>query len=438
MLFRSVRLQLGQLANLERDEILKEFNTLRDQIRGYEAILADDGLVNGIIRTDLEMLRNKFGDARRTEISDAGGDVEMEELIADEPNVVTVSHQGFVKRMPLDTYRVQGRGGKGVSGGQRDEDFIEHFFVASTKAYLLCFTDRGQCYWLKVYQIPQASRVSAGRSIANVLSLKADEKIAAIIPVREFHEGSYLMKATRKGYIKKTELMEYSRPRQGGIIGISLDEGDELKDVVLTKPGDEVVLSTRNGMAIRFGESDARAMGRNARGVRGINLRETDELVGMVVADPDGMLLTVCEKGYGKRTPFGTNTAATADESEDETFSRDAESSERSAEAEEDENSPSAMRYRKQRRGGKGVKDVKVTDKNGPIIGVLDIRAGDEVMLITAQGMVTRSKTDDIRLVGRNTQGVRVMNLSDGDKIVVVAKVARDTTADKPQPEPAE
>lgn len=426
-----VRLQLGQLANLERDEILKEFNNLRGQIRGYEELLGDEAKVHAVIRTDLEQMRDKYGNDRLTEISDEGGDVDMEELIADEPNVVIISHQGFVKRMPLDTYRVQARGGKGVSGGLRDEDFAEHFFVASTKAYLLCFTDRGQLYWLKVYNIPTATRTSMGRSIANVLSLRPEEKIASVIPLRQFEQGYYLLKATAKGYIKKSELMDYSRPRAGGIIGISLDEGDSLISVVLTQPGDEVVLSTRNGMAIRFSESDARSMGRNARGVRGINLAGDDVLIGMVVADPDGALLTVCENGYGKRTPFGPNTVddQLGEEIDDDT----AMSAEPEAEVEaigDDEEAAvidrSAMRYRKQRRGGKGVRDIKTTTRNGKVIGVTAVRDGDEIMLITQQGMVTRSRVEDVRLVGRNTQGVRVMNLNGDDKLVTLAKVAQD------------
>ena len=317
-----VRLQLGQLAALESDEILKEYNTLRGQIRGYEELLADDARVNAVIRADLELIRDKYGNDRRTEISDEGGMVGLEDLIPEEPNVVAISHEGFLKRMPLDTYRVQGRGGKGVSGGLRDEDFIEHFFVASTHAYLLCFTDRGQVYWLRVFNLPTASRTSAGRSIANVLSLKADESIASVIPVRKFEEGWSLMMATRNGIIKKSALSDYSRPRAGGIIGISLDDDDALIDVALTHAGDEIVLSTRTGMAIRFSENDAREMGRNTRGVKGINLAKGDHLVGMVVADPDGFLLTVCELGYGKRTPFGANTDPTAasetDEAEDD------------------------------------------------------------------------------------------------------------------------
>src|SRR5439155_9830174 len=224
-----------------------------------------------------------------------------------------------IKRLPLNTYRSQHRGGKGISGGAtKEDDFIEHFFVASTHAYLLCFTNRGQVYWLKVYDIPQMSRTSAGRAIANVLSLKAEEKITSVIPVRRFEENKHLLMATRRGIVKKTALVDYSRPKSGGIIGIALEEGDTLIDVVLTQPGDEVVLSTRQGMAIRFAESDARAMGRNTRGVKGIGLMEADEVVGMVVTDPEGFLLTLCEKGYGKRTPFGANMAGDVTDSEAE------------------------------------------------------------------------------------------------------------------------
>ena len=431
-----VRLQLGQLAALESDEILKEYTKLRGEIRAHETLLSDDANVRAVIQADLEYLRNRYGDARKTSLDEADGDVDFEDLIEDEQVVVSVTHEGFVKRMPLGEYRVQHRGGKGVSGGLRENDFVEHFFTASTKQYLLCFTDKGQVYWLKVYKIPQAARTSPGRAMANVLSLKPDEKVSGIIPVREFTEGNFLLAATRKGLVKKTKLTEYSRPRAGGIIGMALEDDDKLIGVGLTKPGDEVVLSTRNGMAIRFSESDARPTGRATYGVKGIKLVGDDEVIGMVVADPDGFLLTVCENGYGKRTPFGANTASAvgdpeSDEGDDEPeVSRESETSEDTDT--EGSGDRSQMRYRRQRRGGKGVRDVRVTAKNGKIVGVEDVRDGDEIMLITLQGMVTRSKVDDIRIVGRNTQGVRVMNLNDGDKIVSVAKVASeagDTTA---------
>ncbi len=435
-----LRLQLGQLANLERDEILKEYNTLRASIREYEELLGDDGKVNAVIRADLELIRDRFATPRKTEISDDGGDVDMEDLIADEQMVVMLSHEGFIKRMAIDTYKSQGRGGKGVQGGLRDNDFIEHFFTASTKSYLLCFTDRGQCYWLKVYRIPEASRTSPGRSIANVLQLKDGEKIASVIPVREFEDGAFLMMATRRGVVKKTALTEYSRPRQGGIIGIGLDDGDKLIDVCLTRPGDEVVLSTRQGMAIRFDQSDARAMGRGATGVRGIKVNEAkdDAVVGMVVADPDGYLLTLCENGFGKRTPFGANTAgepADGEEGDEPTaVAEEANPDREGGGDEEGADDRSAMRYRKQRRGGKGVKDVKVTAKNGPVVGVAAVRDGDEIMVITQQGMVVRTPVDAIRTVGRNTQGVKVMTPNDGDKIATMAKLAAEAKEEGEQP----
>ena len=427
-----VRMQLGQLAALESDEILKEYLSLREKIRDYESILSDDARVSAIITADLTEIRDKYGTPRRTEITDDGGDVDYEELISDDPAVVTISHGGFVKRMPVDTFRVQNRGGKGVAGGVRDDDFTEHLFLATLRSYLLCFTDRGQLYWLKVYKIPEATRTSAGRSMANVLQLRPDEKISSVIPVREFVEGAQLIMATRRGLVKKTALTDYSRVRMGGIIGINLDEGDALIDVALVRPGDEVVLSTRRGLAIRFRSEDAREMGRNTRGVKGIRLSSGDEVVGMAVADPDGSLLTVCERGYGKRTPFGANAPAPLPGELDGDIPEDGDDApeeiEDEAEVEEGENGVEvpgrgAMRYRLQRRGGKGLKDVKVTDKNGPVVGIAPVRPADEIILITEQGMVTRSKVEDIRQVGRNTQGVRVMHLKEGDRIVTFAKV---------------
>ena len=423
-----VRMQLGQLAALERDEIFKEYNDLREKIIAYETLLSSERNINEVIKADLIEMRDKFGDERRTEIIDASGRVNYEELIAEEDQAVTISHNGYVKRLPLNTYRSQHRGGRGVSGGQtREDDFIEHFFVASTHAYLLCFTNKGQLYWLKVYDIPLMSRTSAGRAIANVLSLRPDEKISSVIPVRQFDAVRHLLFVTRRGIVKKTALDDYSRVRAGGIIGISLDEDDSLIQVVLTKPGDEVVLSTRNGMAIRFDEADARSMGRNTRGVKGINLSAGDEVVGMVVADPQGYLLTICENGYGKRTPFGANVAGIeAAEEETEEPPSAPSTEEATVEGENGEEERSAMRYRKQRRGGKGVRDIRTSDRNGSVVGILAVNDTDDVMLITAQGMVNRTHVSEIRIVGRNTQGVRVMNLNEGDKIASLAKVARE------------
>lgn len=439
-----VRMQLGQLAALERDEIFKEYSQLRQEILSYENVLATEKNILSVVRTDLVELRDKYGEERRTEIIDtAAGKLNLEDLIAEENNAVTISHNGYIKRLPINTYRSQHRGGKGVSGGSTHEnDFIEHFFVASTHAYLLCFTTRGQVYWLKVYDIPQMSRTSAGRAIANVLSLKEEEKITSVVPVRRFDSESYLVMATRRGVVKKTALSEYSRPKSGGIIGISLDEGDALIDVALTRPGDQIILSTRQGMAIRFDEADARAMGRNTRGVKGIDLREGDEVVGMVVADPEGYLLTLCENGYGKRTPFGANLAVEEPESGEAEAESEAPAAGSPAapaaatpeapEGEEGSKDRSGMRYRKQRRGGKGLRDIRTSERNGPVIGVVAVRDGDDIMLITSQGMVNRTHVDEIRVIGRNTQGVRVMNLNEGDKIVSIAKLAREDDEERP------
>ena len=292
---------------------------------------------------------------------------------------------------------------------------------------------------MKVYRIPEANRTSAGRSTANVLQLKPDEKIASVIAIQQFVENAHLVMATRQGLVKKTELMEYSRPRQGGIIGINLEEGDALIDVALTHPGDEIVLSTREGMAIRFNEANVRSMGRGATGVWGIKLdkKKSDIIVGMVVADPDGHLLTLCENGYGKRTPFGPNNAIEADEADeaDTAEGNDTATPEvvdaTPADAEvdgEEADAPvrgSQKRYPCQKRGGKGKKDVKVTKKNGPVVGIASVRDGDEIMVITTLGMVVRTKVDDIRIVARNTQGVKVMTPSEGDKIRTLAKLAR-------------
>ncbi len=445
-----VRLQLGQLAALERDEIFKEYNDLREKILGWERLISSERNVLDVIKLELQGLRDKFGDDRRTEITDDGGRIDYESLIAEETQAVTISHNGYIKRLSLGTYRSQHRGGKGVSGGAtREDDFVEHFFVASTHAYLLCFTNLGRVYWLKVYDIPEGSRTGTGRAIANVLSLRPEEKIGSVIPVRHFEPDVYLLMATKRGLVKKTDLERYSRPKCGGIIGISLEEGDSLIGVSLIRAGDEVVLSTRQGMAIRFGEADARPMGRDTKGVKGINLMAGDELVGMVVADPDGYLLTLCENGYGKRTPFGANTAGEAAEAEEGAEEpAEAPPAEEPApsplaplgrgvggegEGEEEAQDRSGMRYRKQRRGGKGLRDIRTSERNGPVVGVVSVRDGDDIMVITVQGMVNRTHVDEIRVTGRNTQGVRVMGLREGDKIASIAKVAREDAPAAPE-----
>jgi DNA gyrase subunit A len=439
-----VRLQLGQLAALERDQIVKEYGELRQQIAAHERLLSDDRNILQVVRQDMVELRDKYGDDRRTEIQETfSGEVSFEDLIAEEVNAVTISHNGYLKRLPLNTYRSQHRGGRGVSGGQtREDDFVEHFFIASTHAYLLFFTNRGQVYWLKVYDVPQMSRTSGGRAIANVLSLRPEEKITSVIPVRRFDTTRHLMMATRRGLVKKTALEAYSRPRAGGLIGIHLEEGDSLVSVALTQPGDEVVLSTRSGMAIRFDEADVRPMGRDTKGVKGISLVGDDEVIGMVVTDPEGFLLTVCANGYGKRTPFGANTQGPApgepEAGGDEAAAEPEEPGEPAEEAAPEGEEPgdeaaaearvpaSGMRYRKQRRGGKGLRDIRTSERNGPVVAIQAVRPGDELMVISQQGMVTRMSVDEIRVVGRNTQGVRLINLQEGDRVVTAAKVAKD------------
>ncbi len=438
-----VRLQLGQLAALERDEILKEFLDLRRQILAYEELLGSEQNILAVIRAELVELGDRYGDERRTQVIDEPlSRINLEDLIAEEMNAVTISHNGYIKRLPLNTFHSQHRGGKGVTGASaREDDFIKHFFVASTHAYLLCFTNLGQVYWLKVYDIPQMSRTVSGRAIANLLSFRPEEKITSVIPVRRFGEERCLLMATRRGLIKKTALAEYSRPKAGGIIGISLEEDDTLIDVSLTIPGDEVILCTRRGLAIRFAESDARAMGRNTRGVKGISLSPADEVVGMVVTDPEGFLLTVSENGYGKRTPFGANIAGEeAAESEAEEAVEEAPPAGETPSEEEGTRDRSAMRYRKQKRGGKGLRDMRTSERNGLVVEVAAVRAGDHIMLITTHGMVNRTLISEIRVIGRNTQGVRIMNLNEEDKIASIAKVARedvdeDAALQEPTPE---
>jgi DNA gyrase subunit A len=421
-----VRMQLGQLAGLERDEIFKEYNDLRGKILGYEKLLSDDTHVKAVIRADLVEMAQKYGDERRTEFQGEVGRFDMENLIEPETQAVTISHDSYIKRLPLNAFRTAHRGAKGVQGGAtRENDFVEHFFAASTHDYLLCFTNRGHMYWLRVFDIPESGRTSPGRALPNVLSLKQDERITSIINVQKFDQerdkDKYLLMGTRRGLVKKTALLEYSNVRAGGIIGISIDEGDTLINVALTRPGDEVILSTRNGMVIRFDESQARAIGRNTRGVRGINLQGDDEVIGMVVTDPEGYLLTVCENGYGKRTPFGQNVAV-----EVETAEGDEEPAEEPASDEEAVEEKSQARYRKQRRGGKGIRDIRTSERNGKVVGIAAVREEDDIMLISANGMVNRTHVEEVRITGRNTQGVRLMDLRDGDKLAVLARLARE------------
>jgi DNA gyrase subunit A len=381
-----LNMRLAKLTGLEIEQLEAELAEVRATIADLRDILENSERRQTIVKEELREVADKYGNERRTEIVGHGIDISIEDLIADEEMVITLSHAGYIKRIALDTYRAQGRGGRGKGGmPTKEEDWVEHLFVASTHDYLMFFTRQGQCYWLKVHEIPQGSRASRGKPIVNLLNLRADEKIASLVPVREFSHDKALIFATRHGMVKKTVLSAYGNPRVTGINAMNINEGDELIGVQLAGGDCEVVLATRNGMAIRFHESDVREMGRATAGVRGITLSRGDEVIGMVVLHNGTTLLVVTEKGMGKRTGI-------------------------------DE-------YRLQRRGGKGVINVRVTGKTGNVVAIKEVVPGDELILITRSGIVNRQSVDPIRVIGRNTQGVRLVNLDDRDRVMDVARL---------------
>ncbi len=380
-------LRLHRLTGLEREKIIAEFEEIQKIIKELKSILADEKKVYKIIRDELLEIKQKYGDERRTVIQSKAKDINIEDLIQEEEMVVTVSHRGFIKRNPISIYRAQRRGGRGKQGmAMREEDFVENLFIASTHSYVMIFTSSGKVFWLKVHEIPQAGRVSKGQSITNLINMSSSESIAAILPVKEFADGQFVVMATKNGVIKKTELMAFANPRAGGIIATTIDEGDELIGVELTGGGHHIFLTTREGQAIRFEESDVRPMGRSARGVRGINLGDKDEVVGMEVVANDASILTITERGYGKRSAC------------------------------ED--------YRVQTRGGSGIITLKVAEKNGPVVGIMQVTDADDIMIVTDGGKVIRSRAKEIPTIGRNTQGVRLISLGQGEKVVTVAKLA--------------
>ncbi len=442
-----VSMQLGSLANLEREKLRDEHGKLLTDIRGHLHLLSDEANIRAVVRNDMLAMRDKYGNKRRTEINEIElGDVNQEDLIPEEPMVVTLSQRGYIKRMPLNTYQAQNRGGRGITGAKADdEDAIEHLFVASTHDWLLFFTDKGKVLWEKVYNLPMQSRTSKGRAIVNLLSLPEGDRISACVTVREFDETRFLIMATRKGLVKKTPLSAYKRPTKGGIIAINLREGDELIQAMLVSPGDNVMLATSSGMAIRFVESDARSMGRNTSGVKGITLTKGASVIGMVLANPTMSLMTVCENGYGKRTPIGIGVVEGEEAVTDDAPPPDDETLEEAAvaddvatddtadddgdvadEAAADEATSSVKGYRRQRRGGKGLKDIKTTERNGSAVRILAVTDQDEVLMVTAVGKIQRIRAGDINEIGRNTQGVRVIRLDEGDKLVSVARIPSD------------
>ena len=384
-----LNMRLAKLTGLEIEQLEAELAEIRATIADLRDILASRERRLSIIKEDLREVADRYGDERRTEILGATGSFSIEDLIADEEMVITVSHAGYIKRLPVDTYRAQARGGRGITGMQtKEEDWVEQIFLASTHDYVMFFTQNGQCYWLKVHEIPQGSRNSRGKPIVNLVNLRPGEKIASLVPVREFAHDRSLIFATRKGVVKKTALSAYGNPRAVGLNAINVLDGDELISVQLADGACDVVLATRQGLAIRFREDDVREMGRATTGVRGISLDSEDEVIGMVVLKPGTTLLVVTEKGMGKRTGI--------------------------------------EEYRLQRRGGRGVINVRTGDKTGRVVAIKEVLPGDELMVITRNGVVNRQPVDGIRVIGRNTQGVKLINLNGNDVVMDVARVVSE------------
>ena len=386
-------MKLQQLTGLERNKIEEEYLELIKLIEKLKGILADARKILAIIKDELLQSKEKYGDERRTRIlAQAAEEFEIEDLIHEEDVVVTLSHAGYVKRLPATTYRQQRRGGKGVAGmTTREDDFVESMFVTSTHSYMMLFTNKGRVYWVRVFEIPEGGRTSKGKAIVNILQISStDEKITAAIPVRTFEEEkpSFLIMCTKQGTIKKTLLSEFANPRKGGIIAIGLDEGDVLMEVKHTTGDSEVVIATKKGTAIRFKEEDVRPIGRSGKGVRGIRLEKSDEVVGMEAVMPEDVFLSASVAGYGKRTEVG--------------------------------------KYRLQTRGGKGVINMKTTDRNGDVIGIKKANDGDEIMLMTEKGITIRLPVKDVSIIGRNVQGVRLVRLEEGDKLAAIASVVKE------------
>ncbi len=404
-------MRLQRLTGLERDKIVEEFQEIQKLIARLKEILGDEGIRMGIIKEELDEIRERYGDARRTEIVHATDDISIEDLISDDEMVITISHQGYIKRTPLTEYRVQGRGGVGSKAtAVKDDDFTEHLFVATMHNYLLVFTDSGRMFWVKVYELPEGNKTAKGRPIQNIINIEKTDKIRAVINVKslkdeDYINNNYLVMCTVKGTIKKTTLEAFSRPRQAGIIAISINEGDHLLDVKMTSGNDEVIIATYKGRAVRFPEATVRPMGRGAAGVRGVSLAgEDDHVVGLVtIADRTRTLLVVSEKGYGKRTYLVDP---------------------------EDGNDV----YRITNRGGKGVLTLNVTEKTGNVVGILDVTDKDDLMIINKSGIMIRTSVSELRVMGRNTQGVRLIRLNDEDEISSIAKIEKEEEVELENP----
>ena len=390
-----LNMRLAKLTGLEIDKLEAELKEVRAFVKELRSILASRPRRMVIMREELEEAEKKFGDERRSEITSDEGEFTIEDLIAEEDMVITISHSGYIKRTSVSTYRKQRRGGRGLSGqGLKDEDFIERLFIGSTHDYILCFTDDGRCFWLKVHEIPQAGRAAKGKPIVNLINVNPDTRIESMVPVREFSDTQFLLFCTRKGTVKKSALSQYSNVRANGIKAIKIEPGDALIDVQVTSGSNDIVLATKHGLSVRFHEQDVREMGRDTTGVKGIKLRADDSLVGMVVIKRDATILVVTEKGLGKCSHIDD--------------------------------------YRVQRRGGKGIITVNRTEKTGDVVGVMEVLPEDEIMLITRNGVIIRSSVAQIRVTGRIAQGVRLVNLDDGDVLTAVARVIPEEDVEAP------
>jgi len=384
-----LNMRLAKLTGLEIDKLEAELKEVRAIIKDLRSLLESKPRRLKLMKEELQKIADTYGDARRTEITSDQGEFTIEDLIAEEDMVVTISHSGYIKRTPVTTYRRQRRGGRGSSGQDLKElDFIERLFIGSTHDYLLIFTEDGRCFWLKVHELPQAGRATKGKPIVNLINVTPDTQIKAIVPVREFNDESFLLFCTKDGTVKKTKLSEYSNPRANGIKAIKIDKGDELINVQVTSGTNDIVLATKHGLSVRFHESDVRDMGRDTTGVKGIELRPDDFVVGMVVIKREATLLVVTEKGLGKCTHIDD--------------------------------------YRVQKRGGKGILTVNRTEKTGDVVALMEVLPEDEIMLITRGGIVIRSSVEQVRVTGRNAQGVRLVSLDDGDVVTAVARVVSE------------
>ena len=382
-------MRLQKLTSLEIDKVIQEYDELQILIKELNHILESHEKQSEIIESELSEILNKHGDERRTEIIPFSGELSLEDMIADEEMIVTITHNGYIKRLPADTWKTQRRGGKGMKGAKtKDDDFVEHLFTASTHNTMLFFTDQGKCHWLKVHQIPQASRTSQGRAIVNLIGCETGEKVNAFVSVKEFSDSNYIIMATKKGMINRTSLSLYSKPRKGGVFAMEIKDGDELIQAKISNGYDNIIMATRDGKSIRFKEEDVRATGRRTKGVRGITIGTEDEVIGMLVLKNDGHVLVASENGYGKKSP--------------------------------------TTEYRIQQRSGKGVYTLKKTEKTGSLVSILEVVNTDDIMIITSAGVMIRQATNEIRTIGRNTQGVRLIRLDEGAKISSVAKVVKE------------